>query len=558
VAEERLLDVAAAVLDGTALDWERVSQDLDADERRVLEQLRVLPRCGATARSEAAGSGTTWLHLRLLRRLGSGGYGEVWRAWDTQLDREVALKLLPSDGEEGAHALAEARLLARVRHPGVVGVHGAASSEGRSGIWMERVPGATLADLVREHGPFDAETAAAVGVEVCRALAAVHRAGLVHGDVKADNVMREPAGRVVLLDFGLGRRVELGDERFAGSLEYVAPERLLLGAPTSVATDVYSVGVLLFHLATGAFPVSAGSTPEVADRHRRGLRVSLGEARPQLPPAFVDAVDRALSPRAEDRPASAAALGALLDRERPQRPQRPRALLLLALAAAFLGVAFLWTLRPSPAPRSGERVSSPLPIRATFEPPPPPVASPVLGSTASAGDPFVRPLGEPGSALPALAGDPAIPYLVTARLAGGPERPRLELTASRPLAVYVLGIAADRVWLLYPIPPRDGAGARWTPAAQRFTTSLVWRPPERVETVIVASPASAIDFEQRVRALRVPEAARLQRVPLEPALLALLPGLEDTSAIGRPLALARPLSRHAEGVRGPWIRRLPR
>ena len=102
----------------------------------------------------------------------------------------------------------KARILARVRHPNVVGVFGAAVHHGRAGFWMEFVAGDTLEDRLLKDGPFGADEAAAVGRQVCRALAAVHNAGLIHRDVKARNIMRERGGRIVLMDFGAGIPIE--------------------------------------------------------------------------------------------------------------------------------------------------------------------------------------------------------------------------------------------------------------------------------------------------------------------------------------------------------------
>src|SRR5262249_5258595 len=148
-------------------------------------------------------------HLRVLERLGSGSYGDVYRAWDTRLHCDVALKLarpmrgMPSFDE--SRALREARMLARVQHRNIVKVFGADSHDGRFGLWMELISGRTLAETVETQGPMGAQEAAHIGIEVCHALAAVHAAGLLHRDVKATNVMRENGGRIVLMDFGAGR-----------------------------------------------------------------------------------------------------------------------------------------------------------------------------------------------------------------------------------------------------------------------------------------------------------------------------------------------------------------
>jgi RNA polymerase sigma factor (sigma-70 family) len=164
------------------------------------------------------------------------------------LDREVALKALRR--QESAHSreatavIDEGRMLAQVRHPNVVTVHGADRSAGRVGLWMEFIQGQTLEHLLRERGPFGAGEATLIGLDVCRALSAVHRAGLLHRDIKARNVMREHGGRIVLMDFGAG--VDHGDSDdsasgLAGTPLYMAPE-VLNGKEASVGSDIYSVG----------------------------------------------------------------------------------------------------------------------------------------------------------------------------------------------------------------------------------------------------------------------------------------------------------------------------
>src|SRR5262249_13642450 len=155
----------------------------------------------------------------------------------------------------------------------VVTVHGADYIDGRVGIWMEFVKGRTLASLLDEHGPLGAREAAIVGADLCRALAAVHGAGLMHGDLKANNVMREQGGRTVLMDFGTGKDLATGPRPqspsdFAGTPLYVAPE-VFEDRPRTKVSDIYSLGVLLYHLVTAAYPVEGSTREEVAEAHHR-------------------------------------------------------------------------------------------------------------------------------------------------------------------------------------------------------------------------------------------------------------------------------------------------
>ena len=145
-------------------------------------------------------------------RIGSGAFGRVYRAWDTRLDREVALKRLPARSDTGdasaSSIIEEGRLLARVRHPNVVTIYGAERIGDTIGLWMERIDGETVEQRLARGSPLKASDAIEIGIQICHAVSAVHKAGLLHRDIKAQNVMLASDGRAVLMDFGTGR--ELG------------------------------------------------------------------------------------------------------------------------------------------------------------------------------------------------------------------------------------------------------------------------------------------------------------------------------------------------------------
>src|SRR5499427_4488512 len=197
-----------------------------------------------------------WGLLECRRKIAGGRFGTVHLAWDPALEREVALKVLQAAGRSHI-VIQEGRLLARVRHPNVVTVYGIDEYEGTVGLWMEWVEGLTLTQVLTARGLLGGHEAALIGVDVCRALAAVHKAGLLHRDIKAQNVMREAGGRVVLMDFGAGEvrnEAASAEPRAIGTPLYLAPE-LFEGKPATIASDIYSLGVLLYHLMTGRYPV---------------------------------------------------------------------------------------------------------------------------------------------------------------------------------------------------------------------------------------------------------------------------------------------------------------
>jgi eukaryotic-like serine/threonine-protein kinase len=314
-----------AVLDGQPIDWNTTESSAWSEDRRAqIRHFRTLAAIAALHRESEAerteqplATTESWGSLRLLERIGAGSFGEVYRAWDTKLDREVALKLLRHRSSEDwseARALEEGRLLARIRHPNVATVFGADRVGDRVGIWMEFIRGRTLQQVLRSHGALGPKEATAIGLDLCLALSAVHRAGLLHRDVKAQNVMREDGGRIVLTDFGAGRdAVDDRPAELAGTPLYLAPE-IFAGAPATGRSDIYSLGVLLYHLVTVSYPVKGRTAADLRAAHGDRQRSWLRDERPDLPDRFVQTVERALQPDPDLRYESAGAMEAALAR----------------------------------------------------------------------------------------------------------------------------------------------------------------------------------------------------------------------------------------------------
>ena len=321
-----------------------------------------------------------WGHLEIFEKLGEVGFGAVYRAWDPTLEREVALKVIgsvitPPSGL-GSSKFQEARMLARIRHPNVVVVYGVNSHSGRVGLWMEFIRGRTLEEILSDQGPMSAREAAVIGLDLCQAVAAVHEAGLVHRDIKAQNVMREQGGRIVLMDFGLGHDQRTGDGMaglVAGTPHYMAPE-LLEGKPASVESDIYALGVTHYHLATGEFPIEEDAVGDMVEAHAAGRVRPLRDARADLAREFVDVVERAISPNPADRFHSVGEMEQALAKAIGTRPVavslvpakrkwflKPRIPLAVALVVALFALAGLFgTFGPKSArERFGSGMSLP-------------------------------------------------------------------------------------------------------------------------------------------------------------------------------------------------------
>jgi TolB-like protein/Tfp pilus assembly protein PilF len=332
-AEAHLVELAEAVADGRVIDWD--SEELSArtpEERAVVHHLRLLAGVAGVHRStitspldpddllDAAHEITsgTWGPLEIKECIGGGSFGMVYRAWDPRLARDVALKLLrrQTDAAQASVIIEEGRMLARIHHPHVITVYGASRYADRVGIWMEYIRGRTLERVIAEDGTMGAREAALIGSELCSALAAVHGQGVVHRDIKAHNVMREEGGRLVLMDFGAGEDpfAPARPGSIAGTPLYMAPE-LFTGSKATPASDLYSLGVLLFRLVTGKYPVNGKSVDQVRLAHEGNERLHLRDVRPDLPPGFVKAVERALAPNPAQRFDSAGAFEAALGTE---------------------------------------------------------------------------------------------------------------------------------------------------------------------------------------------------------------------------------------------------
>jgi eukaryotic-like serine/threonine-protein kinase len=581
--EVRLLEIAGSISTGADVDWDRLRQQAsDPATSGVLRDLQALEKIAAFHRPPHSpdmptapdggerhpGPLGSWGHFTLLETIGEGSFGAVYRARDTKLQTDVALKLIPLTDDRAVNSsrvLKEARLLARVRHVNVVRVYGADVIDGRVGIWMEYIEGRTLAALLRERGPLGPREAALVGVDLCQALAAVHRAKLLHGDVKAGNIMREEGGRTVLMDFGTGKDLRLQSVGLplgmdlAGTPLYLAPE-VFRGATRSIVTDIYSLGVLLYHLVTCAFPVDGSTRVEVEEAHGRGSRTRLRDSRPDLHADFVAAVERAMSADPAERFQSIGAFEASLahflgrpDAAGSQRlPLSRRWWIAAAAAIALAGAVATRYVTNTPSPQSGA------PASAAVVPAALPPVTPAVPSTFQIDTGFYARRG--GAETRLRAGD---------RVAPG-DRLIARLRVSVPTYVYIVNEDdAGEAFLLFPLPgyaiknpiapltPIRIPGIRDTDVSWEISSVG-----GREHFVIFASRERQETLEEILASLPLPAFGRpIVSAKLPPAAVSKLRGVGRLSAAapgGLRLAttFTVPLGDREETAQGLWVRQL--
>src|SRR5271169_543871 len=255
-------------------------------------------------------SGTKLGPYEIQSSLGAGGMGEVYRATDTKLGRDVALKVLPADMAHDPERLArfrrEAKALAQLDHPNIVTIHSVEESNGIHFLTMQLVEGRPLDRLIPAGG-LPVEQIVEIASALADALAAAHEKGIVHRDLKPANVMVSNEGRVKVLDFGLAKDVGATDPDDAtltsdhrtqvgvvmGTPAYMSPEQTS-GRPLDHRTDIFSMGVVLHEMATGRRPFEGSSSAELASAILRDAPVSVTDVRPDLPSDLARIVRRCL------------------------------------------------------------------------------------------------------------------------------------------------------------------------------------------------------------------------------------------------------------------------
>jgi serine/threonine protein kinase len=540
------------VASGEAVDWKRAESTATGPSRPRVRALRDVARIADFHRSlqrETAPDETReierWGDLLLLERVGSGKSGHVHRAWDPALQREVALKLSQTDvaPEEW---LSEARALAQIHHPHVVGIYGAAVRDGRAGLWMEFLEGPSLEDELARRGPLAPAEVRRVGAQLAGALDAVHRAGIVHRDVKPSNVVLTRDGRAVLTDFGLGLKSGVqARSPFSGTPLFMSPERLA-GAAARPSDDLYALGATLWCALAGKPPFGVTTLEDLRDvvtRHEPAARVP---DPPGAPRALAGVLRKAMSPAAAQRYESAPAFGAALAATAHPR----RRWLVPAVTIVIVGLIAASTfLRPRT--ETARRAS-----------PPPAAPAPVATFDVSAS--FVR--ESPRGERTLLAGD---------RVAPG-DRLAFSYRSTVPSWVYVLDSdEKGESYLLFPQPlfdrknplPADSTIRLPGTRAGRESAWTVTSRGGREHLLVVASPRPLPELEAQLSQLPAPSPDRpVVYARLGPAILDHLRGIGGVAdAVHGPAAPAeeppvfehiRVLAGQEQGVSGVWVRQV--
>ena len=257
---------------------------------------------------------------RLEARIGAGGMSTVYRALDETLQRQVAIKLMnrevTSDSDQLERFRREARAVAQLSHPHIVGVIDAGEDEGRPYIVFEYVEGETLKERIRRNGRLPIAEAVAYGIEIARALGAAHARHIVHRDVKPQNVLIDEEGSAKVTDFGIARTLDeeglTADGRVLGTTDYVSPEQAL-GQDVTGQSDLYSLGIVLYEMVTGEVPFKGENQVAVAMKHVREEIPDVQYRRPEVSSALAAVIDTATSKRRENRYADDAELIADLE-----------------------------------------------------------------------------------------------------------------------------------------------------------------------------------------------------------------------------------------------------
>ena len=304
--------------------------------------------------------GKKFAHYCIVEKIGAGGMGEIYRAYDEQLDRDVAVKILPSgaltDETSRLRFRKEALALAKLNHPNIETVHDFSTSDGVDYLVIELIPGSTLAQKLKA-GPLPEKEILRLGTQLTEGVSAAHEQNVTHRDVKPSNLMIMPDGRLKILDFGLARfmrpaaepdatRTLTSAHALVGTLPYMAPEQLR-GDQTGASADIYAIGAVLYEMATGRRPFDAEPTTALINDIMNVSPTPPRQLNPSLSGRLEEIILKCLEKEVENRYQSAKELGVDLRRLAasatksvpPERPSAKKTLSKPALVAVVLFVS---------------------------------------------------------------------------------------------------------------------------------------------------------------------------------------------------------------------------
>jgi serine/threonine protein kinase len=558
-------ELVERVSDGGAVDWEQARTDhAEPAERERVEALSEVARIADFSRrvqrdpSETGSAPQDWGPLMLLERIGAGASGVVWRAWDPQLRRELAVKMLRPEAAAASGTsslIAEGRALAQVRHPNVVTVHGLEEHNGRLGLRMELVRGVTLEDEIARRGALPPAEVDSLARDLFAALAAVHAAGVLHRDVKPANLVRDPSGRWVLTDFGLGLKRAVSDNfaRTSGTPMFMPPE-CLDGEPATERADVYGAGATLWWALTGRPPFETRTLDELRALARRGPDAAVIERRNDVPEPLRAAILSALAPVPATPPIGAARILASLQTAPASgaatSSRAPIAWLAAAIVLALVAAIVLLTPRHPFAPRKSSSPSGAPGASATE-----PAAYSIEATLFRHGKDGARPLS---------TGDRVHPG----------DQLSLDVHSSQPVWVYVLdGDERGETYLLFPQPLFDRGNPIAPDSMVRLPGNVGGRESAwtvtsrggREHVLIVASPHPVPELESALASLPAPRPDRpVDYARIESGQLERLRGMggvsplpTDTRHAPAPLfERIRALAGRESDVHGTWVRQV--
>jgi tetratricopeptide (TPR) repeat protein len=353
--------LSLAVADGNTEAWPE-PDGAPAEAAPLARHLKQLGRLRQLFRLRAAAGLANlpdcpfqWSRLEVQQKIGSGSFSEVFRARDPVLDREVALKLFRDTESDPRELISEARRHARVHHPRVLAIHGADIDGGLAGLWTDLLEGSTLQARVAESGPLPPAALRQLAGDLAEGLQAVHEQGILHGDLKPENVWIDRSDHGVLMDFGASVRDSEGKPARYGSPAAMAPE-LFEGAPPSRASDVWGLGVVLYFAATARYPYAQTCYADLQGAHRSGASMDVAALNKKAG-ALRPLIENLLNPAPAERPLPVDIASALrhLDQAPARRLRRGAAASVIAALSVGIAVSLFMLDRAESARAAAER-----------------------------------------------------------------------------------------------------------------------------------------------------------------------------------------------------------